>query len=285
MSICNKQFGMIAADLAAANDLVALGDHLRTALDNPALTKGWRSQLLKLEAFLDDGQPRFSIHAGEGNSKLPFVSFSTAPGSTCPGAGECLEFCYSYRAWRYPAALARQIQNTVLMQTKRGRALILADLDTYAKKAAPTLNYRLYVDGDFQNETQLAFWMDALASRPWLKCYGYSKSWAEFVEYARTGGEFPSNYLLNLSSGSNASPEVAAAVRKLSCVRGEFNAVSLGRAVKSTDHGDRAHQAELRQVYGKKAFTCPGQCGTCTKVEHACGSDRFKGLDIIIAVH
>lgn len=285
MTICNKAFGMIAADLAAANDLVALGDHLRTALDNPELTKGWKSQLLKLEAFLEDGQPRFSIHAGDGNSKLPFVSFSTAPGSTCPGAGECLSFCYSYRAWRYPAALCRQLQNTVLMQTRKGRALILADLDSYAKRAAPTLNYRLYVDGDFQNVEQLAFWMHALADRPWLKCYGYSKSWAEFVEYDATGGEFPSNYLLNLSSGSNASDQVAAAVRQLSCVRGEFNAVSLGRSVKSTDHNNREHQAELRQAYGKKAFTCPGQCGTCTKQEHACGSDRFKGLDIIIAVH
>jgi hypothetical protein len=26
-------------------------------------------------------------------------------------------------------------------------------------------------------------------------------------------------------------------------------------------------------------------CGNCTKSGHACGSDRFNGVDIIIAVH
>lgn len=285
MAICNKAFGIKAADLAAAYDVGGLKAHLETALANPALTVGWKTQLTKLVAFLQDGEPRFSIHAGDGNSKLPFVSFSTAPGSTCPGAGECLSFCYSYRAWRYPAAMARQIQNTVLMQTATGRAAILADLDKYAKRADPVLNYRLYVDGDFQNVEQLSFWMYALAERPWLKCYGYSKSWYEFVVYDQAGGEFPDNYLLNLSSGSNATAEVAAQVRTLSCVRGEFNAVPLGRNVLASDHNNREHQAELRQAYGKKAFTCPGKCGECTKVEHACGSDRFKGVDIIIAVH
>ena len=35
-----------------------------------------------------------------GNSKLPFLNFSTLPGSTCPGAGECLNYCYSFKSWR-----------------------------------------------------------------------------------------------------------------------------------------------------------------------------------------
>ena len=63
----------------------------------------------------------FSIFAETGNVKLPFVSFSTLPGFSCPGAGECLKFCYSYRAWRYPAGFLRQLQNTILLQTARGR--------------------------------------------------------------------------------------------------------------------------------------------------------------------
>ncbi len=41
-------------------------------------------------------QPR-SVFILKGNSKLPFAAFSTLPGITCPGAGECLEWCYSFK--------------------------------------------------------------------------------------------------------------------------------------------------------------------------------------------
>ena len=51
----------------------------------------------------------------KGNGKLPFLSFSTLPAVTCPGAGDCLVYCYSYKAWRQPAAFFRQVQNTLLM--------------------------------------------------------------------------------------------------------------------------------------------------------------------------
>ena len=48
-----------------------------------------------------------------GNVKLPFLSFSTLPGVTCPGASSCLDYCYSFKAWRQPAAFFRQVQNTL----------------------------------------------------------------------------------------------------------------------------------------------------------------------------
>jgi len=71
--------------------------------------------------LLNNRDVPFSIFASGGNSKLPFVSFSTIPGATCPGAGECLDFCYSFKAWRYPAAFFRQLQNFHLMNSKEGR--------------------------------------------------------------------------------------------------------------------------------------------------------------------
>ena len=35
--------------------------------------------------------------------------------NACPGAGSCVDWCYSLRAWRNPQAFFRQLQNTLLM--------------------------------------------------------------------------------------------------------------------------------------------------------------------------
>ena len=84
------------------------------AIDTILLTETgahWVRDLNKLKAFLIDGAPRFSIFAKDGNGKLPFLAFSSLPGKGfCVGAGDCLSFCYSFKAWRYPAAFCRQVQ-------------------------------------------------------------------------------------------------------------------------------------------------------------------------------
>jgi len=246
----------------------------------------WRRDLAKLYETLGDGVPRFKILAKDGNSKLPFLAFSSLPGAGfCPGAGDCLQFCYSFRAWRYPAAFCRQAQNSVLMQSETGRRAILAALDKFQDDET-AVDFRLYVDGDFKDMAAVRFWMHALMARPWLNAYGYSKSFRELLEFDEfTGGVWPTNYRLNLSSGHKHGGETMAKVAALPITRGEFVAVEIGRKVRNSDHANRDHQAELRAVYGKKAFTCPGKCGTCTPKGHACGSARFTGIPIIIAVH
>ena len=244
----------------------------------------WQRELRKLQLVCDDAAPRFSIIAAGGNSKLPFMAFSSLPGKGfCPGAGDCLNWCYSFRAHRYPAAYARQAQNSILMQSEKGRESILAAIDSL-RKGRDRVDFRLYVDGDFGSVADVRFWMDALRNRPWLAAYGYSKSFVELCAYELVG-TWPANYKLNLSSGHRHGTGMVASVETLPIARGHFKAVSIGRKVKSTDHGDRGHQRELRKAYGSKAFTCPGKCGTCTPTGHACGSERFKNIDIIIAVH
>ena len=255
-------------------------------IDNILLTEtgvNWVRDLNKLKAFLLDGAPRFSVFAKDGNGKLPFLAFSSLPGENfCIGAGDCLEFCYSFKAWRYPAAFCRQVQNSILLQTKAGQKHILNALDKFAPKNG-AIDFRLYVDGDFTGVADIAFWMKALTARPWLSTYGYSKSWQSFLDYT---GIVPSNYKLNLSSGSKYGDDIKDKLKAFDYVRGEFIAVSIGAKVSTQDHAKRAHQAVLRKAYGKKAYTCTGKCGDCTPVGHACGnSDRFKGIDIIIAVH
>lgn len=245
---------------------------------------GNRKEIKRFMDFLVTREPVYSIFAKTGNVKLPFLSFSSLPGAPfCVGAGDCLEWCYSFKAWRYAAAFFRQCQNTMLLQTEKGREFILSELDSF-DSGAP-IDFRLYVDGDFSTIDEVSFWMDSLNDRPWLKTYGYSKSWELFIEYEKSGKSFPENYKLNLSSGSKYGQKEKESMKLLSITRGEFIAVSIGKKVSSSDHGTQTTNKALRAAHDKKAFTCPGSCGTCTPKGHACGSSRFNDIDIIIAVH
>lgn len=252
-------------------------------IDNDFQGKGWQSNFAKLADLFSNNKPKFSIFALGGNSKLPFVSFSTLPGVTCPGAGECINFCYSYRAWRYPAAFARMVQNAYLMRFAPDQiAIAFANI---AVKRSAGFDFRLYVDGDFSSGADVAFWMHLLHMTPNARAYGYSKSFAALLGFSIVG-QWPSNYQLNISSGHNASPAMLHAVKTLPIVRGEFIAVSIGRKVKSTDHGKRETNEAIRKAMGStKVFPCPGACGSCTGKGHACGLPAMKGRVIAIAMH
>lgn len=277
-----RETGKQIANVIANKDYQEASHLIRAELSKDDIGAHWKRDLTKLLAFISDGKPRFSVFAKDGNGKLPFLAFSSAPGKGfCIGAGDCLNWCYSFRAWRYPAAFCRQMQNAIMLQTESGKERILSALDMFKPKTGQ-VDFRLYVDGDFTGDSDVSFWFNALNDRPWLSAYGYSKSWQTLIDY---NGIVPVNYRLNLSSGSKYSDSVKDQLKIRSFVRGEFKAVNINHKVKSSDHGKREHQAELRRAYGKKAFTCPGLCGSCTKSGHACGSARFKDVDIIIAVH
>lgn len=266
----------------AACDTLAHGE-------NPDTRNGWHYHLTTLARVLRTGKPHYAVFKIDGNSKLPFVAFSALPGKDfCPGAGDCLKWCYSFKAWRYPAAFARQVQNTYLLSSIEGMGEILSAFDSVcsymAKRGTPEFDARIYVDGDFRHIGDVVFWRDLMQYYSHVNFYGYSKSFAVLLEADAFGFKgMPTNYTLNLSGGHNADEDTVARVRALPYVRGEFKAVSIGRKVKSTDHGTRATNAALRTA--KKAFPCPGKCGSCTPRGHACGSKAFKGVDIIIAVH
>jgi len=257
---------------------------LQALQSSPLFTgKGWQANFAKLERVMLADSVEYSIFALQGNSKLPFVSFSTLPGVTCPGAGACLDFCYSFRAWRYPAAFCRMAQNAYFML--HNRYAISREFDHTVAKRPEGFDFRLYVDGDFSSVGDLDFWMRHIKAAPNVRAYGYSKSFAILLGYDAAGHEWPTNYQLNLSSGHNASPEMLQYVKALPIVRGEFIAVSIGKKVKSSDHGKPETNLALRKAFTLKAFTCPGACGSCTGAGHACGMSKLKGLPIIIAMH
>ncbi len=246
---------------------------------------GWQTNFAKLANVFANHAPEFSIFALGGNSKLPFVSFSTLPGVTCPGAGDCINFCYSYRAWRYPAAFARMVQNAYLL---RFAPNVIADaFSLIAAKRVDGFDFRLYVDGDFSGGGDVAFWMTLLHDTPNARAYGYSKSFAALLGYDTAfNGAWPTNYQLNISGGHNASQSMVNYVKALPITRGEFVAVSVGKKVKSTDHGTPEINALLRAAFpDTKIFPCPGTCGTCTGKGHACGMPQMKNRVIAIAMH
>ena len=279
------QLALSASTLDEACDIIA------AAADR---AKGaWKQNFRKLAKGLREGKAPFTIFT-KGNSKLPFYSWSTLPEFTCPGAGECLKFCYSFTAWRYPAAFCRQLQNTLLL--RHDKRLIVEAWN----KLKIGVTVRLYVDGDIDSINTLSFWSARLSQRADISAYGYSKSWEVFEQWHKQGLTIPSNYKLNLSSGSkyDADADMKQRMAQHAETRGEFVCVPItGKYVKGFKRFEnKEYHNEIRQtarnLFGtKRVFSCPGNCGACLpiagtdKFEHACGSNRLHGVVIAIGEH
>lgn len=275
-------------------DLAAIRAALALVAQGVKKRGSWAYYAEKLLVWIDGGmtgKPPFSILRANGNKKLPFFAFSSLAIADCPGKGECVKYCYSLKAWRYPAAFFRQLQNSLLM--RHFPAAIAS-----AWHAIPTgKTVRLFVDGDFLSVEILKFFMDLCKARADLSVYGYSKSWYEFVTLGASGYQWPSNYLVNKSNGSRwVNTGIGNAFSALPIVRGEFDAVNVSKhfiASRAYQGKDKAGSAEyraevrekLRAVY-PRAFACPGSCGNCLPGgRHACGSKDFTGVAIGIGVH
>ena len=245
---------------------------------NPRTWGGMGAKLIPFLKDTDSPAP-FKIFT-KGNSKLPFYSFSNLPLVNCPGKGDCAKWCYSLKAWQYPAAFLRQVQNTILVR-EQSRQLSLAWM-----KLPKDTDVRLYVDGDIDSMETMEYWFTLMKLRNDLKIYGYSKSWEIFLDYSDSGKPFPTNYVLNLSSGSkyqNIGP-IRARMKALPIVRGEFVAVPAGNKPNA-----QTVKQVARQFGMKKIFVCPGKCGTCISKQgkniHACGSMLLQNSNIVIGVH
>jgi len=270
-----------ATRLAYQGKLTELSSFLQETIDsNP--DSAWGLAFVKFNKWLEDiaaNDLPYKVFA-KGNGKLPFWAYSASPLVTCPGKGDCAKWCYSLKAWRYPAPLLRQIMNTILIRFQSER------IGAEFMKLKQNADVRLYVDGDFDSLDTMVFWFDLLKARPDLKVYGYSKSWELFLEYDKLGYTFPENYELNQSSGSKYENigHIRAAIKKLPIYRGEFVAIDAGKNPAPRMVGQLA-----RKLGMKKVFACPGQCGDCIKKQgknmHACGSELMKDVTIVIGTH
>ena len=238
-----------------------------------------------------NGRAPFSIFAENGNKKLPFAAFSSLALADCPGKGDCVKFCYSLKAWRYPAAFFRQLQNSLLLRLKP------EVIQQAFNEIKAGLTVRLFVDGDFKDVATLKMFMDLCKGRPDLTVYGYSKSWKEFLQLEATGYDWPENYVTNASSGSrHEKTGIANAFLGLQVVRGDFLAVKVDKShIKNKSYQNKSNAGskeyrrdvleKLKQIQ-RKAFACPGNCGNCLpQCRHACGSKDFAGVAIGIGIH
>jgi len=253
----------------------------------------WKWSFHRFADMLESGELPHCIFELKGNTKLPFAAFSTLPIVTCPGAGACAgianagdapnlseAYCYSLRAWRYPAAFLRQCQNTLLLRFNR-RAII----DAF-QSLPNDITLRLYVDGDFDSESTALFWFNLLRQRQDVSCYGYSKSWDILLALS---DRVPTNYVLNISCGSihDADIELKAIMLALPFVRGQFIAVQIEGSFPRgfARFADADYHKAVRDAASKlgivKSFSCPGQCGGCTSLGHACGSKRDDGRFVV----
>jgi hypothetical protein len=256
----------------------------------------WGYHLHRLANWIFNGMHAnalpFKVFNLSGNTKLDFAAFSSLPFVDCPGKGACQQWCYSVKAWRYPAAFCRQIQNSLLIRNQ------FSVIENHYKSLPKVGAVRLYVDGDFPSVDVLRQWMDLIKLRPDLEPYGYSKSWIEFLQLDSTGYEWPENYTLNISGGSKFADNsgIKNAMTKIAVVRGGYDAVPVDEkfikngAYHSKDHPDSfEYRAQVRKELkklSKKVFACPGTCSNCLpNGEHACGSKKMKGVLIGSGIH
>lgn len=243
----------------------------------------WVRECDKMLQWLDNPTttPPYKVFV-EGNAKLPFYSFSALPIVTCPGMGKCGDWCYSLKAWRYPSAFLRQVQNTFLLMGNGYKFQITLQFF----RLPQDINLRLYVDGDFDSVSTVSFWMNLLRDRSDIMAYGYSKSWMELAQY-HLSNMWPENYVLNLSDGSihEQNEPLKKLVASMPISRGEF--VGVDTTHKGNDrYSDSEYKKEVRDNYGDRCFVCPGKCGECLPSgSHACGSHKFDDIPIVIGIH
>ena len=295
MAKVDREMALEIASAAGAGDSAKVIELLKAIPGDSSQDHTWAYHATRLADYIQGdyvGKTPFAVWNIDGNSKLPFASFSTLPGVTCPGAGACWfgrsgggsGYCYTLKGWRYPATLFRQVQNTLLMQHNND---VIAQA-TYALKKDTTC--RLYVDGDFDSLRTLTFWMLVLRERPDLMTYGYSKSWNLFLMFDRMWARkigWPKNYLLNLSNGSKYE-HLRPKMEQLQVVRGNFMALQIDKRL-AGKYGHPEYKKALRDAAKalglEKVFVCPVKCGSCTKLGHLCGMESAKGVNVVIGVH
>lgn len=286
------RFAKLCMECDSLTEAAAAARRLAKRCPGKAVKNGWKVLLRRFADRIESDSLPHSIFATEGNRKLPFVAFSTLPIVTCPGAGACAgidkaggkpslrkAWCYSLRAWRYPAAFLRQCQNTLLLRFRR------RDVIEAFKVLPQGITLRLYVDGDFDSAETAVFWFNLLQQRQDVACYGYSKSWKILESLSHMA---PPNYVLNLSSGGiDDSPENRERMRGLPMTRGDFLAVPIqGKFAKGfARYTDPAYHKAVREAAAAagigKVFSCPGICDGCTGAGHACGAQTSEGLPIV----
>jgi len=143
-----------------------------------------------------DGR-RYSIKLGNLKISGNTVIFNLPPIITCPGSGECEEYCYSWVKLhgKFPNVIEarnRNYQHTLKLYFVDDMVDILTRL---FEKYAYIKAVRLHESGDFYNLRYLKRWIRIASKFPSMTFYAYTKS--IFVQKAT----LPDNFVIWYSRG------------------------------------------------------------------------------------
>ena len=129
--------------------------------------------------------------------------------------------------------------------------------------------------------------MVVLKKYQFIKAYGYTKSLHLIKELTLMNFDFPDNYKFNLSSGSRYDYlKHDKVILNNPCYRGKFISFNFeGKKISTTKLNNDDKRKIHQKFKNRSIFICPGVCNTCTLSGHACGSDKFKNVDIVIPIH
>lgn len=116
-----------------------------------------------------------TLSKGNGKTGKSVVTFSRAPGITCPGASTWCNAlladgaCYADKAFK-------QYRQTNTQWTVNASVNAAPELPK-ARKDGKQINLRIHVSGDFDTVAYIESWTAALAERPDVTAWAYTRSW------------------------------------------------------------------------------------------------------------
>lgn len=223
----------------------------------------------------------------DGNTKLPYPSFSLFPVVSCPGMGDCKYYCYSLKtALIRPTFSYRLLINYYLLTYKKD--YLIENIEFYLKHKKPKF-FRFFVDGDFDSFETIKMFSDLAAKFKNTTFFGYTKSYILFVSYCKKN-KLPDNFVLNASSDINKKNSTFLNdFLKIPNVRGEFQTIKTSNVVRKYKEGGANHESFIRNlltVKGKTDIICKGYCGSCGGASGIpwCANKRIKNR-IVIGLH
>lgn len=108
----------------------------------------------------------------DGNTKTgrDVVTYSRAPGPTCPGASSwCAATCYAKRPFNRYVGTREQWSRNATEQ--------FAPLLPPPRKDGRPIKLRIHVSGDFDTAPYIRSWVKVLRERPDVQAWAYTRSW------------------------------------------------------------------------------------------------------------
>jgi len=143
------------------------------------------------------------FYFSKGNRKLSrdTLIWNLPRGKTCPGAGECLKWCYEIKIERiYPNVRESRERNLKFSKSKD----FVDKIVEYLKKRKEK-RIRIHESGDFYSEEYFKKWIEIAKRCPNKIFYTYTKSFVVFNVYPK---DLPKNFIVIQSYGSKDDSKI-----------------------------------------------------------------------------